>query len=140
LVSATNVGAINPFGIAALAGLVGMFSKQATDKLAEIFKALFRTAPGQGDDTRKDKLNNPVPRITRVRLNKSEGDLLLAVEGGPFVKGSIVRVNSLDRETKFVSETQITALLSSSDVGTISVMVFTPPPGGGTSNEVRVDT
>ena len=29
----TNAGSINPFGIEALAGIVGMFSKQATDKL-----------------------------------------------------------------------------------------------------------
>jgi hypothetical protein len=35
-----------PYGIAAVAGLVGLFSKQATDKLREVFETLFRTAPG----------------------------------------------------------------------------------------------
>lgn len=34
---------INPYGIAGLAALVGMFAKQATDKLAEIFDTLFRS-------------------------------------------------------------------------------------------------
>lgn len=47
---------MNPFGIAALAGLVGMFSQQATDKLSEVFKTLFRTGPAHGDEKRKDSL------------------------------------------------------------------------------------
>ena len=34
---------VNDFGIAAVSGLVGMFSKQATAKLDEVFSALFRT-------------------------------------------------------------------------------------------------
>lgn len=53
---------ISPFGIAAVAGLVGMFSKQAADKLREIFDNLFRTESGHGDDARVDKLgaNRPV--------------------------------------------------------------------------------
>jgi hypothetical protein len=50
--SATEV---NPYGIAALAGLTGLFSKQATDKLKELFDTLFRTERGQGDDERGDK-------------------------------------------------------------------------------------
>lgn len=50
--SATEV---NPYGVAALAGLTGLFSKQATDKLKEIFDTLFRTERGQGDDERGDK-------------------------------------------------------------------------------------
>lgn len=32
---------INPFGIAAISGMVGMFSKQATAKLSKIFDTLF---------------------------------------------------------------------------------------------------
>jgi len=42
---------LSPYGIAALAGLAGMFSKQATDKLREVFKNLFKTAssPPRGD-------------------------------------------------------------------------------------------
>jgi hypothetical protein len=34
---------LNPYGIAAIAGMAGMFSKQATDKLREIFENLFKT-------------------------------------------------------------------------------------------------
>jgi hypothetical protein len=34
---------INPYGIAGLAALIGMFAKQATDKLSDIFDNLFRS-------------------------------------------------------------------------------------------------
>ncbi|MBQ0959031.1 hypothetical protein KAK06_08665 [Ideonella sp. 4Y11] len=60
----TNAAAseMSVYGVAAVAGLVGMFSKQATDKLRELFDNLFRTEQGHGDDARDDKLggNQPV--------------------------------------------------------------------------------
>jgi len=41
-------GGVNPFGFVAMAGLVGLFSKQATQKLDEVFTTLFRTdKPGE---------------------------------------------------------------------------------------------
>lgn len=52
---------ISPFGIGAISGLVGMFSKQATAKLSELFDNLFRTEPGKGDDERKNKLGDILP-------------------------------------------------------------------------------
>ncbi len=58
--AASNSSEINVYGIAALAGLVGLFSKQATDKLREIFDTAFRTQPGQGDDAREDSVD-PAP-------------------------------------------------------------------------------
>lgn len=62
LATSADPSEINPFGIAAVAGLVGMFSKQATDKLRELFDNLFKTDRGHGDDARSDKLatNRPV--------------------------------------------------------------------------------
>jgi len=47
----SSMASVNPFGIAAVAGLIGMFSKQATDKVREIFDAFFRTerAVGRAD-------------------------------------------------------------------------------------------
>ena len=63
--SGTKSNDVNPYGIAALAGLVGLFSKQATDKLREIFDTAFRVAPGYGDDARSDSIVNPVPHLER---------------------------------------------------------------------------
>lgn len=55
----------SPYGFAALAGLVGMFSKQATDKLEELFSDLLVTRKGGGDQKRGDKLsaNRPVGEL-----------------------------------------------------------------------------
>jgi len=45
---------VNPFGVAALGGLVGMFSKQAADKLQDVFAQLFNSSR---DSERGDKLS-----------------------------------------------------------------------------------
>jgi hypothetical protein len=52
---------VNPYGIAAIAGLAGMFSKQATDKLNETFTTLFGVKKG-GDQDRLEKLAKDAPR------------------------------------------------------------------------------
>jgi hypothetical protein len=49
----------------------------------------------------------------------------------------VVRWNGSDRATTFVTATQLGAAISAADVaaaGTATVTVFTPAPGGGTSN------
>ncbi len=38
-----GAGDLSPYGVCALAGLTGLFSKQATDKLREVFETLFKT-------------------------------------------------------------------------------------------------
>ncbi len=58
LSSGTPSTDVSVYGVAAVAGLAGMFSKQATDKLHELFNNLFRTKEGSGDDTRIDKLED----------------------------------------------------------------------------------
>lgn len=46
---------LSPYGVAAVAGLSGLFSKQATDKLRETFETLFKTdkPPARADELRK---------------------------------------------------------------------------------------
>jgi hypothetical protein len=56
LTSAGQPSTMNVYGVSSMAGLVGMFSKQATDKLGEVFDTLFKTGPGGGDLQRKDGL------------------------------------------------------------------------------------
>ncbi|HEX9934142.1 MAG TPA: hypothetical protein VGB38_03010 [bacterium] len=51
----TDVSAVSPYGVAALSGLVGMFSKQAVDKLRDVFENLFKT---EQKDQRENKLGN----------------------------------------------------------------------------------
>ena len=62
---------VSAFGIAAVSGLVGMFSKQATDKLREVFDNLFRTEAGKGDDQRRDKVSGTIPVTQKmIPMNK----------------------------------------------------------------------
>jgi hypothetical protein len=50
-----QIAALSPYGIAAIAGMAGMFSKQATDKLREVFENFFRT---QNPPERRDELKS----------------------------------------------------------------------------------
>ena len=44
LISATTgANNLSPYGVAGIAGMAGLFSKQATDKLREVFETLFKT-------------------------------------------------------------------------------------------------
>lgn len=46
---------INPYGIAAISALVGMLSKQAADKLTNLFESLFGLPQSAGDGARLNK-------------------------------------------------------------------------------------
>lgn len=142
--------AVNPFGIAALSGLVGLFSKQATDKLKEVFDTLFRTAPGQGDDQRNDSIDNPLPRVAGVEplvIPAGAQTVSLRIRGEGFVRESqvrIVRVDTelaLERTTTYLDPTELTVELLPEDLAEpaiLQVTVFNPEPGGGMSGSIRV--
>jgi hypothetical protein len=61
----------------------------------------------------------------------------LTVNGTNFVNSSIARWNGAARTTTFVSASELRATISAADIaaqGSATVTVFTPAPGGGTSN------
>ncbi|MCI0390755.1 MAG: IPT/TIG domain-containing protein [Acidobacteria bacterium] len=63
----------------------------------------------------------------------------LTVNGTNFAANSVVRLNNNVRDTSFVSGTQLTATIPTTDIATqgrVNITVVTPPPGGGTSNTV----
>ena len=62
LFTSQGTSALNPYGIAALSALVGLFSKQATNKLQQIFDTAFAVAKGEGDDARDDRSATPSRR------------------------------------------------------------------------------
>jgi hypothetical protein len=146
----TPTSDINPYGIAAVAGLVGLFSKQATDKLREVFETLFRTAPGYGDDTRVDSLANPMPVVAEVEPSGLDVDsqlLEVTLRGESFVRESVVRVSRpaleggtpVPRDTTYVSSSELTVALNPDDVaeaGSLRLTVVNPEPGGGVSEPV----
>jgi hypothetical protein len=64
--ASSQTSSVNPYGIAALSGLAGLFSKQATDKLREVFETLFKVSSTGGDAQRRDDLSHPKPVLSTV--------------------------------------------------------------------------
>ncbi len=105
---------------------------------------VFNPAPGGGTSSAQtfmiDAADNPVPATTSLSpaaATARDATFNLVVNGTGFVSGSIVRWNRADRVTTVDSSTQLTAVILASDIevaGTASVTVFSPAPGGGTSN------
>lgn len=88
------------------------------------------------DETPPPTINAISPNTT-IAQGASGANFNLVVTGINFTSSSVVRWNGSDRPTTYVSETQLTAVISPVDVafaGNSSVTVFTPEPGGGTSN------
>jgi hypothetical protein len=136
---------INPYGIAALAGLVGLFSKRAGDKLKEVFDTLFQTSQ---DDARGDSVTNPLPTIGGIEPlpTPNPETLTFTLQGTGFIEASTVSVGRsaldgeqpmlLPRKTKFLSETELGITLLTDDVaepGLLWISVTNPAPGGGTA-------
>jgi hypothetical protein len=106
---------INPFGIAALAGLAGLFTKQATDKLNEVFTTLFRPAAGEGDSKRADKLTPQLPRIDKIdplQVPRGSRGTVITITGANFATGATVCFDLIELPAKTATPTQITVELT----------------------------
>jgi hypothetical protein len=85
-------------------------------------------------------VNNPAPSIASLSpssVTAGSAGFTLTVNGASFVSGSVIRWNSADLATTFISATQLNANISADKVasaGTASVTVFTSSPGGGLSS------
>ena len=91
-------------------------------------------------------INNPVPVLDSISPTSAVGggpSFTLTVNGSNFVSGSVVKWDGAARTTTFVSSTQLTASIPSSDLlssGSVGVLVFNPLPGGGNSVTVATFT
>ena len=91
------------------------------------------------------EIRSPQPAV--IHLTPSWGtaggpSFTLIVDGSNFASGSKVRWKGSDRATSFITGTELQASISASDIasaGTAGVTVYTPPPGGGTSNAINFD-
>lgn len=140
LATGGTVTDVNYYGMAALAGMVGMFSKQAIDKLSMLFDIIFTAS---GDKERGSKLEGSAPVVSEVDpdvVGPGSHARVITVRGSQFVGNAVVRVNEADRPTFFVSATELKAELLEEDVenaGRLQITVFNPPPGGGTSDVIE---
>ncbi len=104
---------------------------------------VFNATPGGGTSnaqTLSITATNPVPATTSLSPTSvvaGSNAFTLTVNGSNFVNGAVVRWNNADRTTTFGSAAQLTAQITAADVasmGSATVTVFNPAPGGGTSN------
>ncbi|MBI4993468.1 hypothetical protein HZC33_00710 [Candidatus Wolfebacteria bacterium] len=84
-------------------------------------------------------VSNPAPVLSLISPTSRDagsGAFTLTLNGSGFVSDSSVLWNGFSRATTFVSSTQLTAAITAADVasvGTASVSVSNPAPGGGVS-------
>lgn len=82
---------------------------------------------------------NPAPTIVSIApsvVQAGGGNIVLTVNGTNFVSTTKVEISGSERATSYISPTQLTSTLTSSDIqipGLLQVSVRTPAPGGGTS-------
>jgi hypothetical protein len=123
---ATKANNINPFGVAAVAGLTGMFSKVAADKLAEVFTTLFKS---QGDQSRRDGLA-PAPAPEIKDIDKKAGPIAggdtVTITGSGFASGAKVSFDNIfATNVTVVNDTTVTAVTPAGS-GTVDVVVLNP--------------
>src|SRR5258708_7079107 len=101
--------------------------------------------PGRGGGSRipfNSPVNNPVPAITTLSPSSATAGAAaqtLTITGTNFVSTSTVTYNGVGHTATFVSSTQLTISLSTTDqatAGTYPVVVTNLSPGGGASNPV----
>lgn len=121
---------INPFGIAALAGLVGMFSKVAADKLNEVFLTLFAPKAGQGDAKRGDKLIAsiaPVVSAIAPNVGPATGGTPVTITGSDFLDGAAVNFGTVAAPSVlFKDSTRLSVTTPANAAGIVDVEVINP--------------
>lgn len=95
---------------------------------------------GQTSGASTFTVNNPLPAISSISPTSAtagSGGLTLTVNGAGFNASTVIKVGGQNRTTTYVSPTQVTAAVLSSDTanaGTIPVVASNPTPGGGDSS------
>lgn len=120
-----------PAGVVAFAALAGWFSKQATDKLAEVFETLFRSE-------KSAHLANPLkatPAPTIVVAVPENGKLV--VRGEDFEQGAEIRVDGKAVTTTFVSDKELTA--DALPPGAHTIVVANPAPNSTPSDPHEIE-
>lgn len=124
------------YGFAATSLLVGMFAKQAGDKLKELFDTMFTT---KNPVNRADALTASKLAITGTEpktLTVGDATTPLTINGRGFASTTTATIGDKPRTVTFVGETQITVALVSDDVkqeGKLEIVVQNPAPAAETA-------
>jgi hypothetical protein len=117
---------VNAYSIAAFSALAGMFSKQATDKLAAVFDTVFAMKkPVEREGTLGSSQSIKISPATLTTGKRED----LTVTGSGFQKDTKATINGKDRTFNFVSDTQGTVTTMPEDVakaGRLELVVTNP--------------
>lgn len=131
-----GAGDVSPYGVATLGALAGMFSKQATDKLEEVFSTIFRPAPGKGDAKRGDKLSGPTISGIAPREGPASGGTEVTITGTGFVDKPAVTFGGIPATSvAFTDATSIKAVTPPHEPDTVEVVVTNPDGQEGSPKE-----
>ncbi|MGZ4718265.1 MAG: IPT/TIG domain-containing protein [Acidimicrobiales bacterium] len=127
-------GNLNLFGVAAISGLAGLFSKQVIDKLGDVTRVIFAS---QADSKRTDKLL-PVSIATITPTSTAVGTTVeVVITGTGFGEEAKVMVNDQERDPSGQGDGTIRVALTATDVaeaGQLTLRVKTA--SGELSNRV----
>jgi hypothetical protein len=138
---------VNPYGLAALAALAGMFSRHAVDKLNEVFDTVF-TKREPDPELASDEA--PTPHVDKVEPQpiNSQQEQVLRLTGHGFDPTSAILIapkngvnGVLRRALKPpVREHELLLELAANELapGDYELSVVNPPPGGGASTSVAL--
>ena len=136
----TKTSELNPFALTGLALLVGMFSKNAITKLADLFDTLFQPS---NPKTFKNPLGHTgvssgltPPKITSITpaSGPTSGGTPITIAGTGFNAGATVHIGGIAAiNTKFVDTTSIMTLTPPHLAGDAAVEVVNPDGQKGVS-------
>lgn len=131
----------NLFLLVGLGFLIGIFTEQAVEKLAQIANSVLTSArprAARGETVAKPSLT----RVTPSTIPAGSADTKITADGQNFVaKRSSILVGSRRLTTTFVSATQLEAVVPRSELAKerqLQVTVRTTGPGGGQSAPVAL--
>jgi hypothetical protein len=126
---------VNLFGVAAISGLAGLFSKQVTDKLEEVMKVVFAS---KADAARQDKLGDPSLTSLDPDAVTVGAVATITVHGAGFADGAVVLVDEAERPASDITETTLTFTLDTVDVATAGERAIVVKVGNATSGPLTL--
>jgi hypothetical protein len=122
---------INVFGLAAIAGMVGLSAKKATEKLKDVFDTLFRT---EDDASGGSSAASGAPSIVSVEpptLTATGSDQMVTLKGQNFASNSQAKTSGTNAPTFYVSASQLIVRIPSSALQSTQdplLLTVTNPP------------
>ena len=130
------------FGNTAVGRMDGSGNYTAPDNIVGLGSVTVRAASNANpakSDSAVVTLINPVPTLTSITPSTlGLGSFQITLNGTGFVSTSSATFGGQPMQVTYVTPTMITAIGNAPQVGTVTVKVTNPAPGGGTSNGLNV--